>query len=401
MQLSDATARAISASLTRVCQRNPFLATLALWARFQASEEIPTAATDGRDIFVNEAFIAALTPPEHDALLLHEVLHAALLHVPRRAGRDPKLWNVAADIVVNGMLVAEGYQLPAGGLRDETREHLGVEEVYELLIRERERPQQPDSGAGGADGDGGNADGEQPADLLGERPADATPPDAGSAAENRAAAERHWKQALQQAQIIAKSSLAGSVPAGIARELAGASGPQLDWRTLLWRYVARTPTDFQSFDRRFIGGRMYLETLEGESVRVAVAVDTSGSIDGGALEVFFGELRGILRSYPHLVCDLFYADAELHGPFRVTPRSALPRPIGGGGTDFRPFFAHLARRGDALAPTVAVYLTDGYGSFPDRAPPIPTLWVVPPDGRELHMFPFGVAVRLLQHAANR
>ena len=76
--------RKISASVRLT---SPFFATLALHARFVESTEVSTAATDGRDVFVNPEFVSSL-PPEHlDGVLLHEVLHAAL---QARAGRhDP------------------------------------------------------------------------------------------------------------------------------------------------------------------------------------------------------------------------------------------------------------------------------------------------------------------------
>jgi predicted metal-dependent peptidase len=111
-----------------------------------------------------------------------------------------------------------------------------------------------------------------------------------------------------------------------------------------------------------------------------------------------GEVRGILRSYPHLRCDLFYADAALYGPHRLTPRSPLPPVQGGGGTDFRPFFARIPSYRPPWQPSVAIYLTDGYGTFPQRAPRCPVLWVVTAGGRALEQFPFGRAVRLLPSA---
>src|SRR5688500_19738135 len=54
--------------------------------------------------------------------------------------------------------------------------------------------------------------------------------------------------------------------------------------------------------------------LSGENLNVLLAVDTSGSIDQRAVNVFLSEVRGILRAYPHLRCDLYYADAEVYGP---------------------------------------------------------------------------------------
>jgi predicted metal-dependent peptidase len=194
---------------------------------------------------------------------------------------------------------------------------------------------------------------------------------------------------------MSETLLQGSTPASLQRELQTIKGGQLNWRHYLWRYLVRTPIDFRDFDRRFIGRRMYLETLEDETVFVAVAVDTSGSIDNQQVQSFLGEVRSILAAYPQLNCQLYYADAALHGPYALTPYSSLPTPIGGGGTDFRPFFAKLAQDHSPWATTVAVYLTDGYGSFPPQPPSFPVLWVVTPGGRDSTQFPFGETVRLL------
>ena len=124
----------ISASLLRLRMRSPFFATLALFAKFIPTESMPTAATDGKDIFYNPDFLQSLTTPQQDGLILHEVLHAALLHVLRRGVRDKEAWNIAADIVVNGIICQQGYfKLPEGVIRDRNLEHLSVEEIYELL----------------------------------------------------------------------------------------------------------------------------------------------------------------------------------------------------------------------------------------------------------------------------
>jgi predicted metal-dependent peptidase len=184
----------------------------------------------------------------------------------------------------------------------------------------------------------------------------------------------------------------------LEREVWALAAPQIDWRSYLWRYLAQTPTDFSDFDRRFVGRRLYLDTLAGESVHVHVAVDTSGSVDDGQLRDFLSEVQGILQAYPHLRCDLYYVDTEAHGPYALTPLSVIPPPVGGGGTDFRPFFERVTQASEAWTPSVSVYLTDGYGRFPDRPPTYPVLWVVTPGGLDLDEFPFGEDVRLLLSA---
>lgn len=131
----------ISAALLRLRMRSPFFATLALFARVRLSYEIETAATDGRTVFVNPHYFQLLPALEQDQLILHRVLHAALLHVTRRGVRDPEIWNLAGDIVVNGIIATiAGMALPADAVRDQRLEHLSVEEAYEILVHDPDRP---------------------------------------------------------------------------------------------------------------------------------------------------------------------------------------------------------------------------------------------------------------------
>ena len=373
--------QAISAARLRLRVRMPFFATLALFAHIVATHDAETAATDGQHVLVNPDYVRTLTPVQLDYLLLHKVLHAALLHVPRRGNRDPKLWNIAGDIVVNGMIAAlGGSELPANALRHRQREQLSVEEVYELLLRDAEHPDLID------------------ADLLDRSPDEIAPgssEDESMATARNAQLETYWRTAHQHAQIISFGVAQGKLPSALTRELSMLSPARLDWRAHLWRYLVQTPTDFQGFDRRFIGRGLYLDTLVGESVQVFVAVDTSGSVDNIQIRLLVSEVQGILAAYPHIICDLYYADSRVHGPYRLTPHSDMPPPIGGGGTDFRPFFRTIESQRNPHESSVCVYLTDGFGDFPAEPPEIPVLWVVTAGGRSLDVFPFGEAVRLL------
>jgi predicted metal-dependent peptidase len=464
----------ISASLLRLRMKAPFFATLALFTRFIPTRRHPTAATDGKDIYYNPDFLSSLRQTEQDSLLLHEVLHAALLHALRRGVRDRKLWNIAADIVVNGIIAQQsGFELPQGGIRDPKLERFSVEEIYELLQQESEsihdlpspdlldeplespstspgtsnaadtpdnqrptRSSEMDSNGGSgsetettedgndgdsqstAQGEGGSPDKMEDSSVSGasttipgnEAIGEAASTDAESHADGeivssavanslseaqKAAIEAHWQRALQQAAIIARTTSQGNLPAGLDRELGQITGPQLDWRAHLWRYLVQTPTDFQGFDRRFIHQGLYLESLQGESVQVYLCIDTSGSIDGPLLDLFLGEVRGILSTYPHLTCELYYADADIYGPHELDTNSQVPPPQGGGGTSFIPFFEQVNERWDQITQGLCIYLTDGYGTFPSEVPELPVLWVVAPGGLVLEQFPFGEAVRLL------
>ena len=367
---------------TRLSTRTPFLGSLILFAETISTDTISTAATNGRQILINPEFFERLPLEQQEAVLLHEVLHAALLHVPRGTGRDAKRWNIAADIVVNGILTREGFDLPRDSVRVQRLERFSVEEVYDLLETSPWDKKNFPLGS---------------PDLLSKPEGDhehvLTPGSLGR--EQTRATEAHWRNAIEQASVMAETLFQGSLPASLQRELQTLKGGQLNWRHYLWRYLVRTPIDFRDFDRRFVGRRIYLETLEDETVSVAVAVDTSGSINNEQIHVFLSEVQSILLAYPHLNCQLYYADAALHGPYGLTAYASLPTPVGGGGTDFRPFFTKLTQENSPWATTIAVYLTDGYGRFPFQPPPFPVLWVVTPGGRDSAQFPFGETVRLV------
>ncbi len=365
----------LQGALLRIRGDHPFFGTLALFAELRVTEDIATAGTDGKVLWFNPVFVDKQDAPRLCGLVVHELLHAALQHGLRRRERDPTLWNIAADIVVNGMVRKDtSYPLPDGGVEVPALAHLSVEEVYEQLRSGRVKVPairlldlMAISGAGGSLGEA--EDGEL---------------------------QRHWRAALQQAGAVARRIGRGFGRAGLdaVREIDDATHPPLGWRELLWQFMVSTPFDFDGFDRRFIHRKLYLEDVVGESVQVAICIDTSGSIGGTELAAFMAEVRGILDAYPQIRGHLFFADADLYGPHDFGIDMPIPEARGGGGTSFVPFcdwLGHQARQG---AEPLAIYLTDGFGSFPKVPPESPVMWVVSAGGLESAAFPFGQVVRM-------
>src|SRR5260370_27590331 len=62
-------------------------------------------------------------------------MHCALGQQGRGGQRDPRLWNEAADLAINPLLVANGFLLPAGALIDPAFDNLGAEEIYARLLQ--------------------------------------------------------------------------------------------------------------------------------------------------------------------------------------------------------------------------------------------------------------------------
>lgn len=412
MNLSEQSEQLISNSRLRMRVKSPFFATLALFAQFKSSYTIDTAVTDGKTVFYNPKYLMSLSAPEQDGLILHEVLHMALLHITRRQHRECQLWNIAADIVVNGLIAEDkNYELPPQGISKPEWETRSVEEIYELLLKEPNKfklelliPDLLNQPLDGPDGENNyqnktanyvgdiesnnnllmNSNNDNLEELLTDS----------IKQHHQTELKAYWQNAMQQATIVARSTSHGKLPTSIERQFKELQSAQIDWRTYLWRYLVQTPTDFQGFDRRFVSRGLYLETLIGESIQVYVCIDTSGSISDTQMNMFCSELQGILKSYPHIECQLYYADANIYGPYELTINDDIPQPIGGGGTSFIPFFEQVEKNRNLYLQRVCVYLTDGYGSFPTCKPTLPVLWFVVSGGLNIELFPFGEVVKI-------
>lgn len=379
----------LQAALLRIRVDHPFLGTLALFAEVRSTNSVETASTDGRVVSFNPAFVEGLSPDQICGLVAHELLHAALQHVYRRHERDPRLWNIAADIVVNGMIRSDtAYELPEGGVEVPRLSQLSVEEVYEEFAAGKapippitllDLPPEP----AGREMGGAHGSADESADGCLQR---------GKAE----LLERHWRAALQQAGAIARRINRGFGRYGLngVRELDSATGAHLGWRELLREFMVATPYDFGGFDRRFLQRKLYLEDIVGESAEVAICIDTSASIDDEDLAAFAIEIQGILDAYPQIRGSLFFADCELHGPHEFNLASGIPVAKGGGGTSFVPFFEWANRQAQSGARPLCIYFTDGYGTFPRLQPASPVLWVVVPGGLQAPEFPFGEVARM-------
>ena len=129
----------VTKSVLQVRRECAFFGALMLFARIIPTKSIETAATDGKTIFINEDYLNSLSSSQQNALLLHEVLHMALLHCIRIGGRDRLIWNIAADIVVNGLIrLNTSFQLPDGAIIDDKFKDESAEEIYEALLKNKE-----------------------------------------------------------------------------------------------------------------------------------------------------------------------------------------------------------------------------------------------------------------------
>ena len=88
--------------------RHPFFGNMATRLKVQHCDDwCPTAATDGKHLFYNTQFFNALSNKEIEFVIAHEILHCVFDHIIRREDRDPMIYNIACDYIVNNTLVRD------------------------------------------------------------------------------------------------------------------------------------------------------------------------------------------------------------------------------------------------------------------------------------------------------
>lgn len=99
------------------------------------SEDVtPTMGVTEDRMYYNPSYVVSCSVEEVRFVLIHEVMHIAMMHAARKGKRDHQLWNIATDLYINEMLVHDfgltpgeityigsqsqnlGIQPPVGGL---------------------------------------------------------------------------------------------------------------------------------------------------------------------------------------------------------------------------------------------------------------------------------------------
>jgi hypothetical protein len=78
-----------------------FLFTLLHPAQHICTMNMPTAATDGKRFYWNPKYVIKLHRIGLRLVGAHEAWHAIYMHPARRGSRNPMLWNIAVDYIVN------------------------------------------------------------------------------------------------------------------------------------------------------------------------------------------------------------------------------------------------------------------------------------------------------------
>ena len=340
--------------------RHPFFGNLATRLQIQeATDWLPTAATDGRHIFFNREFFTPLTTKQVEFVIAHEILHAVFDHMGRNEGRDRKIFNIAADYCVNGQLVRDkiGEAPPDIKIFHDPKYYgWSAEQVYDELYEKYDEEQLAAIGQmldEHLDPEGGSGNG-QPQYSK----------------EELKKIRDEMREAVMQA---AQAAGAGNVPASIARMIKELTEPKMNWREILRQQIQSTIKNDYSFMRMnrkgwhmnaILPGQQYQETID-----ICVSIDMSGSIGDEQAKDFLSEIKGIMQEYKDFKIKVWCFDTQVYNEADFDGYSMDEfdeyEPMGGGGTDFDANFEYMKEHD--INPKKFIMFTDGYpcGSWGD------------------------------------
>lgn len=317
-KISKEAADKIMLEKLRLMSTNRFFASILLHFKIEENNDIPTASVNsfGR-LCYNSNFISKLSDLDLRFVICHELMHVILGHcarIPEEAIKDQHkqlLWNYAVDLVVNDILLnkekmpisvlgenglmpnAEGAftfkaQRITINVRDKTAEAI----YYELLklLPSIEKSYQTFDKHELGKSSTSNSD--------------------GSKSENKSFSdeeikeiERKWSSIVASANMEDISNQRSMASGWVGRLLKNFLKPQLNWRSLLRRYIKETiPYDssYKKPRKRTYSTGVYYPVIYNKPSIITVAIDISGSVSEEDIQKFITEIYGITRAYSGL-----------------------------------------------------------------------------------------------------
>ncbi len=316
---------------------------------------IAAVNAEAAEIYINP--YAGLSNEEWKFVLAHEMLHAALRHGERVGWRDPYLFNVAADYVINGWLIEMGVgEMPEGLLYDPGLKGWSAEQVYDRIAGDMRRLRKLATLRGKGKGD-----------IFGE-------PLPHSHSPGRFLdLDEYYRGALATGLAYHLSSGRGLLPAGLEQEIRALDQPPLPWDTQLAQWFDEFIPAVERRRSYARASRRQASTPDiprpawvkpEEQVRLptfGVVLDTSGSMSSELMGKGLGAIASYARARDVPYARVVFCDAAAYdaGYTPVDDIAGRVRVRGRGGTVLQPGIRLLERADDFPAEGPILIITDG------------------------------------------
>jgi len=370
----------VSEAKARLLVDYPYFGTLASRLELKPNDNIGAYLSDGVRFEYNDDYLLGLSQEELSFALANGAMHAALAYENRQKGRMSWLWQLATDHAINTMLVANGLEAPMEVVVEPRFEGMYAEEIYAILKDEIQNEAFDDDESNET---GFNEENKKKQEQLRDAEGDHDPDKRREQmqVENEyrkqevLAAEEMFEQYANDA--LEKMDAQGDLPLEIERFFSLTDSSKIDWRQELYRAIDRHYYDDYRMmppSKKLLYSGIYLPSLYSDTLRLTIAIDSSGSVDETLLSSFMSEVEAILIHFPSYIIDLIVCDAKIQAYRQVVSGERLEVKLkGGGGTDFRPVFELIER--ELEAPSLLLYFSDTKGSFPKKEPFYEVLWV--------------------------
>jgi len=348
--------------------RHPFFGNMATRLKIEACDDwCPTAATDGRHLYFNTQFFNELNNKEIEFVIAHEILHCVFDHLTRREDRNPMLFNISADYIVNNLLVRDRIgEKPKliDCFQDFKYDGWTSEEVYDELFKEAEKNGKEFLEQLGElldehlDWEGEGEDGKNGKDGKNKKKG---PPKYSK--EELKKIKEEIKEGMMSA---AQAAGAGNLPGEIKRMIKDLTEPKMNWREILRQQIQSTIRNDYTFSRpsrkawhtgAILPGMNFDETID-----ICIGIDMSGSIGNDQAQDFLGEVKGIMDEYKEYNIKLWCFDTKVYNEQDFTSDSGDSllnyEIMGGGGTDFDCNWEYMKE--NDIVPKKFIMFTDGY-----------------------------------------
>lgn len=376
----------------------PFFGSVVANVDYKEDNNISTAETDGKTIYYNPKFLEELTIEQQTFAFAHEVCHIAFNHILRSEGKNPKLWNIATDGVINQFLMRDGLEKIEGVVDIPEAINYDAEQLYEKLLHEKEQQQKGQGGGTGEDSqkeeqqDVGHDTHSMWEDAIkkhNEEQQQKDKKEQKTEEKQKEIQDMGEKAAFQKNSDVKKelldelkksisqqASQAGNTTNSNIRTIEdiGNSKPIVDWR-----YILRESLNYDvdwSYQNATIEEGIISANLEEKPLpETEIVLDTSGSIDANLLRNFLRECKNILQ---HTKLKVGCFDREFYGFHEIKTEEDIDNMqfIGGGGTDFNVAVGAFSRKVENK-----IVFTDGCAPMPDMS--INAIWIVF-GGLEIH-----------------
>ena len=269
-------------------------------------ENLPyhTAATDGKNVYVDPNYFESLSENERIFIIAHEIMHIKFMHMFRLKDkdgkkRDPDLWNIATDAIINANLERDGFTIKEGYVNMPEALNYSAEEFYQKLLEEKEKKQNEDKLQGDDHSLWEEAFKQQAQgqEQIGEEQIDMDFDERGEFEDNRREKREKFKSRREKTQKDIRSAKEETIKLGNI----GESKEAINWKVLLRKEVEKTETIWSQ--RRSIAENNYAYRLEENDIEndiedeaeTEIMIDVSGSVDLDLVKAFLRQIKPILK----------------------------------------------------------------------------------------------------------